>query len=251
MKQRLLYSTLALAGLFAGAAAPLAAQSEPEPAAVPALVSTVSVQIVLTTTGEETSRGPETRRVHTAGFDITRLNTKDFIALLDEKYDLVAQPKDFDLVAVLVESETENGYRFYLRNKKKNGTPAYVYLAPEIIGLTVDASAVSYTDVQNGETLLSSKGSFKYAITLDTAGFETQGIATGKSTTRNVTVEEVTRQLTVPGETKATTSGHYTENAGTEDAQTFIAETRWVFTPHKAVDLNDYPAPPAPVTPTP
>ena len=35
-------------------------------------------------------------------------------------------------------------------------------------------------------------------------------------------------------------------------AQTFIAETRWTFTPHKAVDLNDYPAPPAPpVTPAP
>lgn len=251
MKQQLLYSTLALAGLFAGAAAPLAAQSEPAPAAVPALVSTVNLQIVLTTTGEETSRGPETRRVHTAKFDITRLNTKDFIALLDEKYDLVAQPKDFDLVAVLVESETENGYRFYLRNKKKNGTPAYVYLAPAIIGLTVDASAVSYSDVQNGETLLSSKGSFKHAITLDSAGFETQGIATGKYTTRDVTVEQVTKQLSIPGEIKAATTGHYTEGAGTEDAQTFIAETRWTFTSHKAVDLNDYPAPPAPVTPAP
>ena len=242
----LLTSTLSVAGLLLGAATPRAAQSEPTPA-VPALVSTVSLQVVLTTTGEETSRGPETRKVHTAGFDITRLNTKDFIALLDEKYDLVDQPKDFDLVAVLVESETTTSYRFYLRNKKKNGTPAYVYLSPEVIGLTVDASAVSYTDVQNGETLLSSKGSFKYAVTLDSAGFETQGIATGKYTTRDVTVEEVTSQLTVPGETKITTTGHYTENAGTADAQTFIAETRWVFTPYKAVDLNDYPAPP--VTP--
>ena len=246
-----LSSSLALAGLLTGAAAPLAAQSESTPA-VPALVSTVNLQITLTTTGDETSKGPETRTVHTAGFDVTRLNTKDFIALLDEKYDLVDQPKDFDLVAVLVESDTATSYRFYLRNKKKNGTPAYVYLSPEVLGLTVDATAVSYTDVQNGDTLLSSKGSFKYAITLDSAGFETQGIATGKYTTRDVTVDGVTSQLTVPGETKATTTGHYTENADTADAQTFIAETRWVFTPYKATDLNDYPAPPtAPVTPTP
>jgi len=243
-------SSLALTSLLVGAIAPLAAQSEPTPA-VPALVSTVNLQITLTTTGDETSKGPETKKVHTANFDVTRLNTKDFIALLNEKYHLVDQPKDFDLVAVLVESETTSDYRFYLRNKKKNGTPAYVYLSPEVLDLTVDAAALSYTDVQNGDTLLSSKGSFKYAITLDSAGFETQGIATGKYTTRDVTVEGVTSQLTVPGETKATTSGHYTENGGTADAQTFIAETRWVFTPYKAVDLNDYPAPPVTPAPTP
>lgn len=244
-----LNSTLFVTGLLSAATAPLFAQSEPVPPSVPALESGVSLQITLTTTGAEKLSGPDTAKVHTAGFDVTRLNTKDFIALLDEKYDLVAQPKDFSLVAVLVDTETEDGYRFYLKNTKKNGTPAYVYLAPEIIGLTIDASAGSYREVQNGEALTSGRGKYKHAVTLDTAGFSTQGISSGGYTVRNVTVDEVTSQLEVPSATKVETTGYYVENPGTEDAATYIAETRWTFNAAKAVNLNDYPAPPAPEVP--
>lgn len=243
-----LNSSLLLGSLLA-AVAPLAAQTtEPAPA-VPALVSNVNVQVVLTTTGDEISRGPDDKKIHSAGFDVTRMNTKSFIELLDEKYDLVAQPKDFDLIAVLVETETENGYRFYLRNKKKNGTPAYVYLAPGVLGLSIDATASRYTEVQNGETLLSGSGAYKHAVTLDSAGFSTQGIARGAYVLRNITVDGVSAQLSVPGAMHVDTTGYFVENAETPEARTYIAETRWVFTPHKAVDLDDYPAPPAPPAP--
>ena len=242
--------SLALTGLLIGAASPLLAQSEPAPA-VPALVAGVNVQIVLTTTGDESTHGPENKKKHSASFEITRMNTKDFVELLDEKYDLVAQPKDFALIAVLVESETENGYRFYLRNKKKHGTPAYIYLAPEVIGLTVDASAMSYTEVQNGDLLLSGKGRYKHAVTVDSAGFETQGVSKGGYTVKNVTVDDVTEQFNVPSAMQISTTGHYIEHEGTPDARTYIAETRWVFAAHKAVDLNDYPAPPVPEIETP
>lgn len=244
-----LNSTLLVTGCMATLAAPLSAQTTEPPPAVPALESAVNLQITLTTTGDEKTSGPVTETVATAGFDVTRMNTKDFIALLDEKYDLVAQPKDFALVAVLVDTATEDGYRFYLKNTKKNGTPAYVYLAPEIIGLTINASASKYREVQNGDTLVSGSGTSKHAITLATAGFTTQGVANGGYKVRDVKVDEVTAKLSVPGEINATTTGYYVEGAGTPEAQTFIAEARWHFTPGKAVDLNDYPAPPAPPAP--
>jgi hypothetical protein len=237
--------TLFLSSLLAGAAAPLAAQ-DAEPAAVPALESGVNLQIVLTTTTDEASSGPAEATVLSADFDITRMNTKAFVELLDEKYDLVEQPKDFTLVAVLVETETENGYRFYLKNTKKNGTPAYVYLDPEIIGLAIEASASKYREVQNGETLVSGSGKFKHAIALDSAGFSTRGVATGGYKIKNVTVDEVTSQLSVPSAMKFTTSGSFVEGAETPEEKTYIAETRWTFSAGKAVDLNDYPAPPAP-----
>ena len=241
---------LSLSGLLGALAAPLAAQTEP-PAAVPALESGVNLRITLTTTGEEKVSGPDTEKVYAAGVEVTRLNTKDFIALLDEKYDLVDQPKDYALVAVLVDTATEDGYRFYLKNIKKNGTPAYVYLAPEVIGFTVNASASKYSEVYNGETLVGGGAKFKHAVTLATAGFSTQGVATGGYKIADVTVEGVTAKLSVPSAMKVGTTGYYTENPGTPEARTYIAETSWTFTAGKRVDLNDLPAPPAPAPETP
>jgi hypothetical protein len=242
-------TSLLFAGMLGIAAGSLHAQdAEPEtpPPAVPALEAGVSLQLTLTTTGAEKSTGPATARVYTAGFDVARLNTKDFVERLDAQYDLVDQPKDFSLVAVRVETEIEDGYRFYLKNKKKNGTPAYVYLSPQILGLTVDATALQYREVQNGEQLLSGNGKYKHAISVDSAGFSTQGVATGSYKIKDVTVEGVTAKLTVPSAMTASTTGYYTEDAGTPDAQTYIAQAHWVFNASKAVDLNDYPAPPPP-----
>ncbi len=238
--------TLALNVLLVALATPLVAQTTEPPPAVPALESTVNLQIVLTTTGEEKVTGPETARVYSAGYDVSRLNTKAFIELLDEKYDLVTQPKDYSLVAVAVDTDTETGYRFYLKNRKPNGDPAYVYLSPEVIGLTIDASASKYREVQNGDVLVSGAGGHKHAVTLDSAGFTTQGVARGAYKIRAVTVDGVTARLSVPAAMTVSTTGYYVENAETPEAQTYIAETRWVFTAGKPVDLNDYPLPPAP-----
>lgn len=242
-------TSLFLAGMLGSLAVSLRAQdAEPEtpPPAVPALEAAVNVQITLTTTGGEKSSGPDHAKVYAAGFDVTKLNTKDFVARLDEQYDLVDQPKDFSLVAVRVETADEDGYRFYLKNKKPKGAPAYVYLSPEVLGLTVDATALRYREVQNGEELLSGGGQYKHAITVDSAGFSTQGVAAGAYKIKNVTVEGVTSQLTVPSAMTASTTGYYTEHPDTPEARTYIAQARWVFTASKAVDLNDYPAPPAP-----
>jgi hypothetical protein len=240
-------SLLLLAGVF-GASSIFAQDAEP-PAAVPALESGVIVSVVLTTTGTEKVSGSPEAPVYSADFDITRMNTKAFIELLDEKYDLVAQPKDFSLVAVLVKSGEDESYRFYLKNTKRNGTPAYVYLAPEIIGFTVDASANKYREVNEGEALQSGGGRYKHAVTLATAGFSTQGVATGGYDVKDVTVEGVTSKLSVPRAMKVSTTGYYTENPETPDARTYIAETSWTFNAGKKVDLNDYPAPPAPPAP--
>ncbi len=236
--------------LGAALASPLAAQTtEPSPPAVPALESGIGLQITLTTTGTEKSSGPESAKVYTADFDVTRLNAKDFVALLDEKYDLVDKPQDYALVAVLVDTETEDGYRFYLKNKKPNGTPAYVYLSPEIIGFTVDASAGKYREVHNGDALKSGNGRYKHAVTVDTAGFETKGVASGGYDIKDITVDGVTAKLSVPSAMKVNTTGFYTENPGTPQAKTYIAETSWTFNAAKKVDLNDYPAPPPPPAP--
>lgn len=240
-----LKTTLALTGLLIGSGSFLDAQTpDPPPAAVPALASSVNLQIVLTTTGDETARGPETKKVHGAKPLTDRLNTRDFIRLLDEQHDLVAgQPNSYDLVAVLVETETENGYRFYLQKKNGNAAPAHILLSPEVLGLTVDATAMRYTEVQNGDTLLSGKGSFLHAVTLNSAGFETQGLAKGNYTVRDVTVDGVTAPLSVPSAMQVNTTGFYVKDAETPEARTYIAETRWVFPAPKPVNLNDYPAP--------
>jgi hypothetical protein len=245
MKQHRI-SWLLTGAIAAVLASPLAAQTPEPPPAVPALESGINLHIVLTSTGVEKTSGPESARVHTADFDVTRMIGKDFVALLDEKYDLVDNPKDYALVAVLVETATEDGYRFYLKNKKNGGAPAYVYLSPEIIGFTVDASAGKYREVHDGEALKSGNGRYKHAVTVDTAGFETKGVASGGYEIRNVTVDGVTAQLSVPNAMKVTTTGFYTENTGTPQEKTYIAETSWTFNAGKKVDLNDYPAPPAP-----
>lgn len=234
-------SLLGIAG-----AASLAAQTTEPPPAVPALELGINLRITLTTTGDEKETGPVGARVHSADFDVTRMNTKDFVALLNEKYDLVPQAKDYTLVAVLVDTEAEDGYRFYLKNIKKNGTPAYVYLAPEIIGFTIDASAARYKEVNSGEEVVGGNGKFKHAVTLATAGFTTQGVASGGYKIADVTVEGVTAKLSVPSAMKVWTTGFYVENPETPEAKTFISETAWTFTAGKRVDLNDYPAPPAP-----
>lgn len=230
----------------ASLASSLAAQTTEPPPAVPAIESGISLSIVLTSTGAEKTSGPDSAKIHSADFDVTRMIAKDFVELLDEKYDLVANPKDYALVAVLVDTETEDGYRFYLKNRKPNGTPAYVYLSPEIIGFAVDASASKYREVHEGEALKSGNGRYKHAVTVDTAGFETKGVASGGYTIRDITVEGVTAKLSVPTAMSVTTTGFYTENSGTPQEKTYIAETRWTFNAGKKVDLNDYPAPPAP-----
>jgi hypothetical protein len=237
-------SLLLLAGIF-GASSVFAQDAEP-PAAVPALESGVAVSVVLTTTGVEKVGGTPAAPVYSADFEITRMNTKAFIELLDEKYNLVDQPKDFSLVAVLVKSGEDESYRFYLKNTKKNGTPAYVYLAPEIIGFTINASANRYREEHEGDALKSGAGRYKHAVTLATAGFSTQGVATGGYDVKDVTVEGVTTKLDVPRAMKVSTTGYYTENPETPEERTYIAETRWTFNAGKKVDLNDYPAPPAP-----
>jgi len=239
-------SLLSIIGAF-GASAALA--QEAEPPAVPALESGVRVSVVLTATGAEKTSGPAGATVYSADYDITRMNTQAFVALLDEKYDLVDQPKDFSLVAVLVKSGEDESYRFYLKNTKKNGTPAYVYLAPEIIGFTINASASKYKETYEGEALKGGGGKYKHAVTLATAGFSTQGVATGGYDVKDVTVEGVSAKLGVPRAMKVNTTGYFTENPETEQARTYIAETSWTFNAGKKVDLNDYPAPPAPPAP--
>ena len=248
-------TSILLAGMLGSFAVSLRAQdAEPEtppppPPAVPALEAAVNLQITLTATGAEKSSGPVHAKVYAAGFDVTKLNTKEFIERLDAQYDLVDQPKDFGLVAVRVETATEDGYRFYLKNKKPKAEPAYVYLAPEVLGLTVDATALQYREVQNGDVVLSGNGKYKHAISVDSAGFSTQGVAVGAYKLRDVTVEGVTSRLTVPAAMTAATTGYYIDDAGTPEARTYIAEARGVFTAPKAVDLNDYPAPPPPPPP--
>lgn len=233
--------------LFAGMLGALSAFAQDTgPAAVPTLESGVSVSVVLTTTGTEKTGGSETAPVYSADFDVTRMNTKEFIKLLDEKYDLVDQPKDYALVAVLVSLEEEENYRFYLKNMKPKGSPAYVYLAPEIIGFTINASAARYREVHEGAALKSGGGRYKHAVTLATAGFSTQGVATGGYDVKDVTVEGVTARLSVPRAMKVNTTGYYTDNPDTAEAKTFIAETSWTFSAGKKRDLNDYPAPPPP-----
>lgn len=247
-------TSLFLAGMLGSFAISLRAQdAEPEtpPPAVPALESAVNLQITLTATGAEKAAGPAHAKVYSAGFDVTKLNTKAFVERLDAQYDLVDHPKDFSLVAVRVETETENGYRFYLKNKKPKGTPAYVYLSPEILGLTVDATALRYREVQNGEEILSGGGQYKHAISVDSAGFSTQGVAAGAYRLRDVTVDGVTARLTAPAAMTATTTGYYTDHPDTPEARTYIAQARWVFTAGKAVDLNDYPVPPPAPEPLP
>lgn len=227
-----------------GAAVAFAQDAEPTPP-VPALESLVNLQIVLTTTGSERVSGPPSARVSTANYDVTRMNTRGFVELLDERHSLVDQPRHYTLVAVLAETEEESGYRFYLKNTRKNGPgPAYVYLSPEVMGLTIDASAAKYREVQNGEALTSSRGNFKHAVTLDSAGFATRGIASGGYTLRTVRVGDVSAALEVPSAMRATTSGYFVEDEGADEARAYIAETRWTFTAGKPVDLNKYPAPP-------
>ena len=237
---------LVCASALWGGVAAFAQDAEPTPP-VPALESLVNLQIVLTTTGSERVSGPPSARVATAKFDVTRMNTRGFVELLNERHALVAQPRNYTLVAVLAETEEESGYRFYLKNTRKNAPgPAYVYLSPEVMGLSIDASAFKYREVQNGDVLTSSRGNFKHAVTLDSAGFATRGIASGGYTLRTVRVGDVSAALEVPSAMRATTSGYFVEDEGTEEAQTFIAETRWTFTAGKPVDLNKYPAPPPP-----
>lgn len=235
---------LALASGVGAAQAVFAQDAEPPR---PALESKVNLQIVLTTTGAEKTSGPPTARVSGASFEVARMNTRGFVELLNERHELVAQARDYTLVAVLVETEEESGYRFFLKNVRRNGAgPAYVYLSPEVMGLTIDASALKYREVQNGETLVSGRGNFKHAVTLDSAGFATRGIATGGYSVRTVRVGDVSATLEVPSAIRATTTGYFVENEDTEAAKTYIAETRWTFTAGKPVDLNRYPAPPEP-----
>lgn len=237
-------------GLLVGLMAPLAAQTEPL-TPVPALESSINLQATFTTTGKEQVSGPSGSASYSAKVDSTKFNTNDLVKLIDDTYDLVTNPKDYSLVAVLVDTETESGYRFYLKSTKNNGTTDYVYLAPEVFGITIDASAMKYREQEKNGELSSGSGSFKHAVSLTSAGIHTQGIATGTYTVRDVTVGTVTTKLSIPSAMKVETTGYYVENPDTEDAVSHIAELRLTFTAGKAVDLNDYPAPPAPEPETP
>lgn len=215
----------------------------PAPApGVPALATSVNVSLKVTSTGSESSHGPAANATVQAKLNMDRLNTRDFLADLNEQYHLVPNINDWKLVGVLPDAaDTSAAYRFYLVKTGENA----VLIPSDKITITVDAAAYAYREQSTDGALVSGGGKFSYAVTLTAGQFTLHGIANGAYNVRKVTVNGTTSTLVIPSAIVVRVSG--VKDDGTNRA---VVEGTIVLTAHKAVDLNDYPAPPAP-TPEP
>ena len=239
MKTKLLVSLLAAVGLFATG---VMAQTTPPPG-VPALATSINVSLAVVSTGSESSHGPSDNASVQAKFNSDRHNTRDFLAYLNTKYNLVPDITGWKLVGVLPDaSDTSADYRFYL--VKDGETP--VLISSDKISLTVDAAAYAYREQSHSGNLASGGGKFTYAVTITAGEFTLHGIANGAYTVRSVTVDGTTATLVIPSAIVVRVSG--VKDDGTTRS---VAEGTIVLTAHKPVDLNDYPAPPPPPAPTP
>ena len=240
MKTKLLGSLFVAAALFVAGAT---AQTPAPVPGVPALATSVNVSLKVTSTGSESSHGPAANATVQAKFDMDRLNTRDFLADLNEQYHLVPNINGWKLVGVLIDaSDASANYRFYL---VKDGETS-VLISSDKITLTVDAAAYAYREQSTDGALASGGGKFSYAVTLTVGQLTLHGIANGAYNVRKVTVNGTTSTLVIPSAIVLRVSG--VKDDGTNRS---VVDGTIVLTAHKAVDLNDYPAPPAPApTPT-
>ncbi|MDF3055977.1 MAG: hypothetical protein K0R17_192 [Rariglobus sp.] len=237
MKLKLLSALLTTAGLFVSSA--LAQTPVP---GVPALATSINVNLSVTSTGPESTQGDPAGTTIQAKLSTDRFNTQDFLAMLNAQYNLVPNIKGWKLVGVLPDAaDTSVDYRFYL--VKTGETP--VLLTSEQLALSVDAAAYAYKEQSSAGVLTSGGGKFTYAVTLTAGQITAQGIAKGGYTVRSETVNGTTSTLVVPSAITFRLSG--VQDDGVNRA---VVDGTMVFTAHKAVDLNDYPAPPVP-EPTP
>ena len=159
-----------------------------------------------------------------------------FLAYLNTRYSLVPDIKGWKLVGVRAEaSDTSADYRFYL--VKTGETP--VLIASDKLAITVDAAAYAYREQSSGGDLVSGGGKFTYAVTFTAGEFTLHGIASGAYNVRETTVNGTTATLVTPSAVVFRLSG--VKDDGTHRS---VVEGTMVFTAHKAVDLNTYPAPP-------
>lgn len=246
MKTKLLGSLLVAAALFVTGAT--AQTPDPVPAVVPALETSINVSLKVSSTGTESSHGPAANATVQAKLKMDKHNTRDFLAYLNAQYNLVPNINGWKLVGVLLDpADASANYRFYL--VKDGETPVLIPSAN--ITLTVDAAAYAYREQSTDGVLASGGGKFTYAVTLTVGEFTLHGIASGAYNVRAVTVNGTTSTLVIPSVIVLRVSG--VKDDGTNRS---VVEGTIVLTAHKAVDLNDYPAPPAPPpepepTPTP